>query len=325
MANSHAMGKTTVHVEGRELMITRRFQAPRELVFKAWTDPKHLPNWWGPQGFTVTTQDMDVRPGGVWRYVMHGPDGTDYDNKITFLEIEHPVRLAYLHGDGDADERFRVSVTFEQEGQGTLLTMRMVFQTAEELEMTVKQYGAIEGAQQTMERLDHQLPKISLVTVKGQLFVLERIFNAPKDLVFKAFSESEHLKRWFGPRGWDLPVSNLDFRPGGSWHYCMKCVDKNQGDFYGFESWGKSFYQEIIENEKIVYTDYFSDAEGNLSTEMPVCEVTLTFVEQDGKTLITSTAKYPTEEALQKVVDMGMEQGITETWDRLAEHLEALQ
>src|SRR5207248_2469506 len=89
-------------VGDREIVATRIFDAPRELVFKVWTDPKHIGNWWGPKGFATTTFSMDVRPGGVWRFVMHGPDGRDYENKITYLEVVAPERIVYKHG-GDAD------------------------------------------------------------------------------------------------------------------------------------------------------------------------------------------------------------------------------
>ncbi|WP_449621085.1 SRPBCC domain-containing protein [Robertmurraya sp. Marseille-Q9965] len=157
--------------------------------------------------------------------------------------------------------------------------------------------------------------------VEGNVLVLEREFDAPKELVFKAFSEPEHLKQWWGPSGWTVPVCNVDFRPGGVWHYCMKCVDQNQGDFFGMESWGKGVYEEIIRNEKIVYRDYFSDAEGNEAEGMPSTRVTLLFEEQDGKTKLINRAEYDSSEALKTVLDMGMEQGITETWDRLEEHL----
>lgn len=161
--------------------------------------------------------------------------------------------------------------------------------------------------------------------VEGQELILERVFAAPRELVFKAFSEAEHLKHWWGPRGWILTVCNVDFRPGGIWHYCMKCIDENQGDFYGYESWGKAIYKEIVEPEKIVYVDYFSDAEGNEAEGMPACEITMTFVEFEGKTKLVSRTQYASAEALKKVLDMGVEQGITETWDRLAEHLQSLQ
>jgi uncharacterized protein YndB with AHSA1/START domain len=161
--------------------------------------------------------------------------------------------------------------------------------------------------------------------VEGQELILERVFDAPRKLVFKAFSEAEHLKHWWGPRGWTLTVCNVDFRPGGIWHYCMKCIDENQKDFYGFESWGKAVYGEIVEAEKIVYMDYFSDAEGNEAEGMPSTQITMTFVEHEGKTKLVSRAQYASAEALKTVLDMGMEQGITETWDRLADHLQSIQ
>jgi uncharacterized protein YndB with AHSA1/START domain len=161
--------------------------------------------------------------------------------------------------------------------------------------------------------------------VEGQELILERVFNAPRELVFKAFSEAEHLKHWWGPRGWTLTVCNVDFRPGGVWHYCMKCIDERQGDFYGMESWGKAVYRDIVAGEKIDYTDYFSDAEGNENEAMPSTDITMSFLDHEGKTKVVSRARYVSAEALKTVMDMGMEQGITETWDRLAEHLESLQ
>jgi uncharacterized protein YndB with AHSA1/START domain len=91
--------------------------------------------------------------------------------------------------------------------------------------------------------------------VEGQELILERVFDAPRELVYKAFSEAEHLKHWWGPRGWTLTVCNVDFRPGGIWHYCMKCINEDQKDFYGFESWGYSVYGEIVLEEKIVYME----------------------------------------------------------------------
>ncbi|WP_054023936.1 SRPBCC domain-containing protein [Bacillus sp. FJAT-28004] len=154
-----------------------------------------------------------------------------------------------------------------------------------------------------------------------RVLVLERIFDAPRDLVFKMFKEAEHLKRWWGPRGWEIPVCNVDFKPGGVWHYCMKCVDRNQGDFFGMESWGKAVYKEIVEPEMIIYTDYFSDAEGNANETMPSTEVTMEFIDLGGKTKLVSRGVYVSAEALKTVMDMGMLQGITETWDRLEERL----
>lgn len=161
--------------------------------------------------------------------------------------------------------------------------------------------------------------------VEGNTLILERTFQAPRELVFKAFSEAEHLKRWWGPKGWTIPVCTVDFRPGGIWHYCMKCEDKNQGDFYGMESWGKGIYREIAVPEQIVYTDYFSDAEGNIADNMPATLVTLDFIDQDGITKLVNSAQYDSAEALQTVLDMGMLQGITETMENLDVYLENIR
>jgi uncharacterized protein YndB with AHSA1/START domain len=140
---------------GREIVTTRVFDAPWELVWKAWTDPNHVKEWWGPNGFTNTIHEMDVRPGGVWRFVMHGPDGTDYQNKIVFLEIVKPERIVYDHVSGP---KFHVTVTFEEQGGRTKLTLRMLFATAAERDNVVEKFGAIEGAKQTLGRLADYLP-----------------------------------------------------------------------------------------------------------------------------------------------------------------------
>ncbi|MFC4307030.1 SRPBCC domain-containing protein [Cohnella boryungensis] len=158
-----------------------------------------------------------------------------------------------------------------------------------------------------------------------RVLVLERVFDAPRDLVFQMFKEAEHLKRWWGPKGWEVPACAIDFRPDGVWHYCMKCVDRNQGQFYGMESWGKGIYKEIVEPEKIVYNDYFSDAEGNINESLPATLTTLEFIDLGGKTKLINRSEYVSAEALKTVMDMGMMQGITETWDRLDELLESLK
>jgi uncharacterized protein YndB with AHSA1/START domain len=142
----------------REIVITRLFDAPRELVFVAWTDPNHVVHWWGPHGFTNTIDEMDVRPGGVWRFVMHGPDGVDYQNQIVFVEIVKPERLLYTHGSGEPNDpdQFEVTVTFDDQDGKTALTMRMLFATAEARER-VAGFGAIEGGNQTLDRLAEYL------------------------------------------------------------------------------------------------------------------------------------------------------------------------
>ena len=103
----------------RSIIGMREFDAPRDLVFSAFTDPKHLAQWWGPNGFTTTTSSFDMRPGGVWRFVMHGPDGRDYQNRITFEEVVPPERLVYRHGGGEDVEpvQFRQTIILRRFGR----------------------------------------------------------------------------------------------------------------------------------------------------------------------------------------------------------------
>lgn len=139
----------------RELRITRLIHAPRERVFDAFTDAEHITLWWGPNGFSTTTSEMDVRPGGIWRFVMHGPDGTDYQNLIRYTEVSRPERLAYDHSD-DADPpniAFQQVVTFDEAEGGTLVTLCAVFATAEIRRQHAEEVGAVEGGQQTLARL----------------------------------------------------------------------------------------------------------------------------------------------------------------------------
>lgn len=159
------MTANSIDLDGdpRAIVGVRVFDAPRELVFAAWTDPEHLAQWWGPNGFTTTTHAFDFRAGGVWRFVMHGPDGRDYQNRVTFDEIVSPERIVYHHGGGDDVEpvQFRTTVTFEDLGGKTRLTLRGVFPSAEERARVIREYGADKGMEQTLARLSNYVAGIA--------------------------------------------------------------------------------------------------------------------------------------------------------------------
>jgi uncharacterized protein YndB with AHSA1/START domain len=138
----------------REIVTTRLIDAPRALVFEAWTDPEHVAHWFGPDGFVTTTHSMDVRPGGVWRFTMRGPDGKDWPNVVTYEQVVPPERLVYLHGDDTEPDMFHNTVTFEDQGGKTVLTMRALFKTAAAREFVARERGAVEGARQTVSRLE---------------------------------------------------------------------------------------------------------------------------------------------------------------------------
>jgi uncharacterized protein YndB with AHSA1/START domain len=140
----------------RELYITKVLNAPRALVYKVWTEPEHIAMWWGPNGFTTTIHEMDLKPGGAWNLTMHGPDGTDYKNKSVFVEVVKPERIVFDH---ISSPKFRASVLFEEEGNKTRIHWRMLFETAESLENVVKVYHADEGQKQNVIRLEEYLTK----------------------------------------------------------------------------------------------------------------------------------------------------------------------
>ncbi|HEX3814282.1 MAG TPA: SRPBCC family protein [Mycobacteriales bacterium] len=138
----------------REIVISRVIDAPRELVFEAFTEVRHLSQWWGPAGFTTTTRSFEFREGGEWDFVLHGPDGTDYPEWISWTEIVPPERIALLHGEFRADPNaFESVMTFEPAGEQTRIETRAVFPTRELRDEAVEKYHAIEGGQQTLSNL----------------------------------------------------------------------------------------------------------------------------------------------------------------------------
>ncbi|MGY1615558.1 SRPBCC family protein [Geodermatophilus sp. SYSU D00691] len=138
----------------REIVISRVIDAPRELVFEAFTEVRHLSRWWGPEGFTTTTRSFEFRVGGEWVFVMHGPDGTDYQEWISWTEIVPPEVIGLLHGEFRGDPNaFESVLTFAPEGAATRLEMRTVFPTKELRDEAVEKYHAIEGGRQTLGNL----------------------------------------------------------------------------------------------------------------------------------------------------------------------------
>ncbi len=153
---SKSMVEVQESVAEREIVISRLFDAPREMVWAAWTDPKQVALWWGPNGFSTTIEQMDVRPGGVWKQVLHGPDGTDYPNESMFLEVVQYERLVYTMSGGRKGGpvvQMEKTATFEEEAGGTRVTMRVIFPSAGARDQNVRDYGSIEGGKQTLQRL----------------------------------------------------------------------------------------------------------------------------------------------------------------------------
>jgi uncharacterized protein YndB with AHSA1/START domain len=139
----------------REIVMSRVIDAPRALVFEAWSDPKHLPQWFGPKGFKIETHEIDVRVGGVWRFNMIGPDGTVYPNRMRFRRIERPHLMEMDHGaDKDDDPGlFRFTITFAEQSNGkTVLTLRQLTSTTAQRDAMIG-FGAVEYGYQTLDKL----------------------------------------------------------------------------------------------------------------------------------------------------------------------------
>jgi uncharacterized protein YndB with AHSA1/START domain len=299
------------------------FNAPRELVWTAWTDAGQVVKWYGPRGFTTTTETMDVRPGGEWRYTMHGPDGTIYPNLIKYIEIARPERLVYDHGGGEGDledAAFRATITFEEHGGGrTKVTMRSVFPTKEARDLVVEKYGAIEGGNQTLDRLGEHLATAASL----QPLVITRMFNAPRELVWKCLTEPEHMK-WFGPKGSKTISAEMDLRVGGTYHYAMQYGDAPP-------MWGLIVYREIMPPERLVYVQSFSD-EHRAITRHPMSPTwpahmltTITLMRQFGKTIVTLEWMPVDPTAEERATFDGARDGMNMGWkgsfDQLEEYL----
>jgi uncharacterized protein YndB with AHSA1/START domain len=306
---------TATDTSTREIVATRVFDAPRETVFRLWTDPEHIKHWWGPRGFTNTIHEMDVRPGGVWRFVMHGPDGVDYDNEIVYGEIDAPALLTYTHV---AEPNFDVRVTFDEAGDQTRVTVQMTFETAEERQRVVDKFGAVEGLHQTLERLGEQIDRIST-------FTISRVFDAPRDLVFKAWTERDHLVHWWGPKGLTMVHLTNDLRPGGVMHYGMRGPG-------GHMMWGKWVYREIAPDDRLSFVVSFSDEQGGtvrapFSSQWPLETLsTITFTSVEGSKTLVSMDAIPVN-ATEAERDMfrgftaSMQGGWKGTLDQLEAHL----
>lgn len=138
----------------REVVVSRVIAAPPDLVFEAFTEVRHLSQWWGPHGFSTTTRSFEFRVGGEWHFVLHGPDGTDYSEWITWTGIVPGRRIELLHGEFPGDPKaFESVLTFEPTGDATRIELRTLFPSKEQRDEAVEKYHAVEGGRQTLDNL----------------------------------------------------------------------------------------------------------------------------------------------------------------------------
>jgi uncharacterized protein YndB with AHSA1/START domain len=148
---------TAEALSGREIVSTRVLDAPRELVFRAFSEPDHLACWWGPKGFRNTFHEFDPRPGGFWRFTMHGPAGSDYENESVFVEIVRPERIVFRHL--EPVHGFQMTILFAEQDGKTRLTWRMLFDSAAERDRV--EAFVVPANEQNFDRLEEHLTQMA--------------------------------------------------------------------------------------------------------------------------------------------------------------------
>ena len=241
--------------KSNELRITRVYEAPVKAVWDAWTDPAQVAQWWGPRGFTITTQSKDLRPCGHWTYTMHGPDGVDYPNSTVYFEVEPERKLVYDHGaNDDRPPLFRVTLLFSESRGKTTMDMTMTVATPEaavEISKMIKKAGG----ESTWDRLAEYLEK---ETNGAEKFIINRSFDAPLETMFEMWTNPEHFSRWLAPTGFEMQFLRRDIKPGSTTFYFMT----NNADV---KMYGKAHYLEITRPDRLVYTQQFCDEQENMA------------------------------------------------------------
>jgi uncharacterized protein YndB with AHSA1/START domain len=310
----------------REFVLTRVFDAPAALVFKAWTDPKQMAHWWGPHTFTNPVCEMDVRPGGAYRIVMRSPDGVEYPMKGFFREVVESRRLVFtndlsehpdewhnmidpnrLKGKGKPAVDAITTVTFDEHQGKTTLTIHMCFESAATRDAHVR-HGMADGWSQSLERLDQLLA----TSTSDREIVITRDFDAPRELVWQAMTDPQRVIHWWGPRGFTTTIEQMDVRPGGVWKQVMHGPD-------GTDYPNKHIFKEVVKPERLVY----SHGGGKKGSPSVQCEATWTFDALDaGKTRVMIHMVFASAADRDTVVkEYGAIEGGRQTLGRLAEFL----
>lgn len=302
-----------------ELYITRVYDAPVKLVWEAWTDPKKVAKWWGPRGFTLTSKEKNVRPGGSWTYTMHGPDGVDYPNHTVFHEVEPYSRLVYDHGANDKQAAmFRVTVVFTEIHGKTKMDMTMTLASAEAA-AEIKRFIKSASGDSTWDRLAEFLS----ATDK---FVINRSFEAPIDVMYEMWTNPKHLGQWMPPKGFTTEYYRAEIKPGGSSFSCMTGPG-------GIKMYGKLTYLELKKPHLVKYTQVFCDEHENItrhpmSPTWPETLLATVQLAEEGphQTRVTLTWEiYGEATAAERETfaqaKLGMNQGFTGSFDKLEEYL----
>ncbi|MDB5803072.1 MAG: hypothetical protein JWN73_394 [Betaproteobacteria bacterium] len=259
MSSANAMAATMLHKSDgdRNVTVSRLIDAPRELVFAAWTDPRHVVHWWRPQGFAeIHLDEMDVKVGGVLRFRMRTADGVTFNSRCVYREISAPSHLRYdeqCDVDGKLFHQGRQTVTFEavtkEQRDQTLLTIHteLSWVPGRDPAFTPEfiRAGWQKGWGENFDLLESYLPDANFVSSPGNDLVLSRQLAAPRALVFAAWTDPTQLAQWWGPKSFTNVLCASDPRPGGAWNVTMRAPD---GQDYPI----RGTYVEVVPNERLV-------------------------------------------------------------------------
>ena len=310
----------------KDLVITRIFDAPRGLVWKAWTEPERVKKWWGPKAFTTPVINIDLRVGGKYLSCMRGPDNKDYWSTGVYREIIPLKRLIYTDSfadekgkkvpashygmSGDWPSELLVSVTFDDIGGKTKMTLQHVGLP----EGQMRDLARV-GWNESFDKLADSIVPIDRTKILAEPgkpeVIITRAFDTPRRLVFKVYTDPNLIPQWWGPRRFTAAIDKMEMKAGGLWRFVQRSTAGNEYAFHGV-------IHEITSPERVVSTFEFEGMPGHVSLE------TLTLEESGGKTKLTIRIVFQTVEDRDAMIKSGMEEGVFETMDRFAELLEKL-
>jgi uncharacterized protein YndB with AHSA1/START domain len=305
-----------------DLEIRRMFNAPREDVWKAWTESELLKRWSGPAGYTAPFYDVDLRVGGKNLGCMRAPDGKDYWSTGVYREIDAPRRFVIT--DRFADEKGNVvpASYYGMEGDFSNAEITVTLEEREgRTEMILQHDGIPEGRMREDMRdgWNSSFDKLAAVVEedRGSLrvsfpsereIVMTRDFDASCEAVFSAHVAPDKVTQWWGPRQYTTTVDALDVKPGGFWRFVQKAADGNRHAFHGA-------FREIVPPERLSYTFEYEGMPGKVLVETMSCS------DVEGRARVRSSDRFENAGDRDGMLASGMEEGARESWDRLAELL----
>lgn len=323
-------------MNNEQFLIERTFNAPRELVYLAWTQADSLAQWWGPKGFKITVARFEFSPGGVFHYSMTADNGAEMWGRFTFEEMLHPERIVFISSfsdkegnktrgpffDGKWPLEIRNVLTLTEDDGKTKLTLKgaPVNATPQEIALYESMAGSMQqGFKGTFDQLEAYLSTLSKqagMPENKKVLTLTRLLDAPQELVFKAWTDPEHMMQWWGPKGFTIPVCELDVKPGGAIRLMM-----DSPTFPGH--WMGGEFVEIIEPERLVFiARAFQDENGNFGLETLN---TISFETVNGKTQLTVHVELQRLLPELSFAADGMNDGWSQSLDKLAELLATIK